>query len=408
MIWLRSFLFALIVALFGADALAAPAAPPPPITILISIDGFRPDYLERHATPTLSRLAAGGVVAAMRPSFPSVTFPNHYTLVTGLRPDRNGMINNTMEDPARPGVVFTINNRAVAGDPIWWNEATPIWISAERQGVRAGTMYWPGSEYEIHGARPSRYRVFDQSMSSFARADVLLSWLDAPVEQRPRFFTLYFDIVDSAGHHFGPDSLETTAAVAEVDAAIARLLRGLDARGYRNRVNYVIVADHGMTNVSPDRVVDLDASAPATAAHVVWDGPFAGLTPLGRHEADVEHALLGRHDHGECWRKGELPERFHYGANPRVPAIVCLADLGWVYHSTQMPPYPGSSAGNHGYDPAERDMAALFLAYGPAFRRGVQLPSFDNVSVYPLVARLIGVTPEPNDGDVADTAAALR
>ncbi|MFT3726588.1 MAG: ectonucleotide pyrophosphatase/phosphodiesterase [Terricaulis sp.] len=406
MTWLRSFVFALIVAAFSADALAAPA-PPPPITILISIDGFRPDYLNRGQTPTLSRLAQQGVLASMRPSFPSVTFPNHYTLVTGLRPDHHGMINNTMEDPSKPGVVFTINNRAVASDPLWWNEATPIWVTAEKQGVHTGTMFWPGSEYEIHGSRPSRYRVFDQAMSSFARVDVLLSWLDLPADQRPRFFTLYFDIVDSAGHHFGPDSTETTAAAAEVDASISRLLTGLDRRGYRNRVNYVIVADHGMTNVSAERVIELDPGAPATAAHVVWDGPFAGLTPLPGHEADVEHALLGRHDHGECWRKGEIPERFHFGNNARVPAIICLADLGWQYHSTQTPQYSGT-VGNHGFDPAEPDMAALFLAYGPAFKRGARLPSFDNVSIYPLVTHLIGVTPETNDGNLADTAAALR
>jgi predicted AlkP superfamily pyrophosphatase or phosphodiesterase len=407
--WLRSLLFVLIVGVCGADAFAAPVerAAPPPITILISIDGFRPDYLNRGQTPTLSRLASQGVLASIRPSFPSVTFPNHYTLVTGLTPDHNGMINNTMEDPGHPGVVFTINNRAVASQPFWWDEATPIWVTAERQGVHTGTMFWPGSEYEIHGVRPTRYRAFDQSLSSFARTDVLLSWVDSPEAQRPRFFTLYFDIVDTAGHHFGPDALETTAAAAEVDAAIGRLIAGLDARGYRNSVNYVIVADHGMTSVSADRVIDLDAAAPAAAAHVVWDGPFAGLTPLAGHGGDVERALLGRHEHGECWRKGEIPARFHYGSNPRIPAIVCLADLGWQYHSAQTPQYSGT-AGNHGFDPAEPQMAALFLAYGPAFKRGAHLPTFDNVSVYPLVAHLIGVAPETNDGNLADTAAALR
>jgi predicted AlkP superfamily pyrophosphatase or phosphodiesterase len=410
--WLRSFVLALCVAAASCATSNAPptsaAAPAQDITILISIDGFRPDYLDRGATPTLSRLAAEGVRASMRPSFPSVTFPNHYTLVTGLRPDRNGMINNRMEDPQRPGVVFTLQDRVVAADPIWWADGTPIWVSAERQGVRSGTMFWPGSEYEIGGVRPSRYRVFDQYLPSFARTDVLLSWLDLPAEQRPRFFTLYFDIVDNAGHRYGPDALETTAAASEVDAAIARLLAGLDARGYRGHANLVIVADHGMTSVSDDRVMEIEASVSAAQAHVVWDGPFAGLSPLPGHEAEVEAALLGRHGHGECWRKGEVPERFHFGAHRRVPAIICLADLHWRYHSAQLPPYGGSPAGNHGYDNAEPDMAALFLAYGPAFRAGATLPTFDNVSVYPLVAHLIGVTPEANDGHPADTAAALR
>ncbi|MBK6705430.1 MAG: 50S ribosomal protein L17 [Caulobacteraceae bacterium] len=159
---------------------------------------------------TLSQLAADGVRASMRPSFPSVTFPNHYTLVTGLHPGRHGLVNNRMEDSQRPGVAFTLQDRSVASDEIWWADGTPIWVTAERQGVRTGTMFWPGSEYEIHGQRPSRYRNFDQSLPGFARTDVLLSWLDLPDAERPRFFTLYFDLVDTAGHRFGRTRLRPT------------------------------------------------------------------------------------------------------------------------------------------------------------------------------------------------------
>jgi predicted AlkP superfamily pyrophosphatase or phosphodiesterase len=400
------FLLAL-ACVFAAALTPAPAhaqSSPRDTVILISIDGFRADYLDRGATPVLSRLAAEGVRAAMRPSFPSVTFPNHYALITGRWPDHNGMINNRMEDPERPGLVFALNDHVQAADQFWWDDATPLWVSAERAGVRAGTMFWPGSDIAIHGARPSHWRQFDQSLPGFARVDALLAWLDEPPAERPRFLTLYFDIVDTAGHHFGPDSLETMAA-AEVDSAVGRLVSGLARR--RIRADLVIVADHGMAAVSDDRIIDLDAGADASAAHVVWDGPFAGLTPLPGHEADVETALIGRKQHGECWRKGELPGRFHYGTHRRVPAIICLADLGWRYRSSQMPAYPGASLGAHGYDPAEPDMAALFIAEGPAFRRGVRLATFDNVSVYPLLAKLIGVAPEANDGDLAATQAAL-
>ncbi|MGQ0533518.1 MAG: alkaline phosphatase family protein [Caulobacteraceae bacterium] len=410
----RRFFLSALCALVLASCAHEAGAPPPEtapsedITILISLDGFRPDYLDRGATPALSRLAAEGVRASMRPSFPSVTFPNHYTLVTGLRPDRNGMINNRMEDPERSGVVFTLPDRTVAADPIWWADGVPIWVTAERQGVRTGTMFWPGSDYEIHGTRPSRWRTFDQALPGFARVDILLSWLDLPPPERPRFFTLYFDLVDTAGHRYGPDAMETTAAAAEVDAAIARLLSGLRTRGYEQHANLVIVADHGMAAVADERIINLDASVTAQQAHLVWDGPFAGLSPLPGHEAEVEAALLGRRDHGECWRKGELPDRFHYGAHRRVPAIICLADRGWRYRSVQLQQYPGVTLGAHGYDPADPEMAALFIAHGPALRSGVMLETFDNVSVYPLVARLIGVAPEPNDGDPSATAAALR
>ncbi len=376
------------------------------IVILISIDGFRDDYLSRGNTPTLAALAAEGAHASMAPSFPSVTFPNHYTLITGLRPDRNGMINNRMEDPERSGIVFALPDRVVAADPIWWVGGVPLWVSAERQGVRSGTMFWPGSDYELHGVRPSQWRAFDQNMPSFARVDTLLTWLDLPADTRSNFFTLYFDLVDTAGHRYGPDAIETNAAAAEVDAALARLLAGLRSRGLGENANLVIVADHGMSAISDERIIDL-ALAPESA-RVIWDGPFAGVAPVQGHEAETESALLGRRDHGECWRKGELPARFHYGTHRRVPAIICLADRGWRYRSVQLPQYPGPNRGAHGYDPADPEMAALFIAHGPAFRAGVELTPFENVSVYPLLARLIGIAPEPNDGALEDTAAALR
>lgn len=402
---------ALALALFVFVAACASASAPrqtagPAYTILISIDGFRPDYLDRGQTPTLSRMAAEGVRGSMRPSFPSITFPNHYTLVTGLRPDKHGVIYNRMEDPAHPGVVFALNAPQVTGEPYWWEDATPIWVTAERQGVHAGTMYWPGSEVVIHGVRPTRYRVFDQDLTSFARVDQLLTWMDAPEAERPTLYTLYFDIVDTAGHRYGPDSPDTTAAAAEVDASMARLLAGLEQRGLRERVNIVVVADHGMSATPEGQNIDLDRMAPNTVARVVWDGPFAGIQPQPGQEQALTQAMVGRREHGECWRKDQLPARFEYGTHRRIPMIICLADRGWRYRTASI--RQTASGGTHGYDPADPEMAAVFIANGPAFRRGVTLPAFDNVSVYPLIAQLAGVRPEQNQGDIADVSAALR
>ena len=391
----------LLVALSGPQAALAAGDP----LILISIDGFRADYLDRGLSPTLSALAQDGVRAeAMRPSFPSLTFPNHYTLVTGLRPDEHGIVNNTMEDPAIPGTTFTLANHAATGDERWWDDATPIWVTAERQGVRAGTMFWPGSDAAIHGVRPSLWKPYDKAFPAEARVDTVLSWLDLPEGQRPRFLTLYFEEVDTQGHAHGPDSSEVNTAIADVDGAIVRLVAGLKARGLFERANLVIVADHGMAAVPSGQAVYLDDLATAGSFRLVSGGAVAGVEPMAGREEEAQ-ALLGAHPHVDCWRKSQIPARLHYGAHRRVPSIVCLAQDGWALtvHTSR----GHAPAGQHGYDPADPHMAALFVAHGPAFARGVTLHPFDNVDVYPLMTTVLGVKPEPNDGRLEDVKAAL-
>jgi predicted AlkP superfamily pyrophosphatase or phosphodiesterase len=400
-------LAALLIALtLAACATTSPPAPGPrPLTILISIDGFRPDYLDRGVTPTLSALAASGVRASMRPSFPTKTFPNHYTLVTGLRPDRNGVVDNTMLDPDIPGVTFKMTDKLITADARWWNQATPIWVSAERAGVRTATMFWPGSDTAIQGVRPSLWRQFDQSVPADARTDQLLQWLDAPPAERARFATLYFDDVDTAGHRFGPNAPELNTAAAKVDAAVGRLLGGLKARGIA--ANLVIVADHGMAATPETQKVFYDDLLPADAARTITLGAFLSLYPNPGHEAQVAKALLAPHAHMQCWRKEDIPARYHYGANPRVPPYFCLPQTGWTISTRDYKPR-NPERGAHGYDPYAPEMAAIFIGEGPAFRQGVKLKPFDNVDVYPLLARLIGVKPEANDGKLSEVAAALR
>ena len=398
------------LALFcGLVLLAACATAPPrpvdrPLTILISIDGFRPDYLDRGVTPVLSGLAADGARAAMRPSFPSKTFPNHYTLVTGLRPDRNGIVENNMEDPAIPGVTFKMSNAEAVRDARWWNQGEPIWVAAERAGIVSATMFWPGSEAPIRGVRPRLWRPFDQSVPPDARVDQVLAWLDLPAADRPRLATLYFDDVDTAGHGFGPDSAEVNAAAARVDAALGRLQAGLKARGLP--ANLVVVADHGMAPMTAEREVFMDDVLPKAAYRSLTGGAFMTIYPAKGHEAEVERALLAPHARFECWRKADIPARFHYGKNPRVAPYFCLPQTGWRLTTRDYKP-SRPERGAHGFDPYSPEMAAVFVASGPDIRRGVVLPAFDNVSVYPLLARLVGVRPAPNDGKIRDVEAAL-
>ena len=382
----------------------APAAQPAgmtmaadaPVTILVSIDGFRPDYLTRGVTPNLNRLAAGGVSASMRPSFPSVTFPNHWTLVTGKVPDHNGIVSNKMEDPRRPGQTFTMAN----DDPFWWDEAEPIWVTAEKAGVRTATMFWPGANVGwggtpsphghglIDGAtRPEDWQQFNQAVTPTQRVDAVIDWLRRPAATRPRFVTLYFDTVDTAGHANGPYAPETTQAVATIDAQIGRLVAGLAA--LHQRANLVIVADHGMAATDTARVVAMDRIANPADYRLFDTGPFATLYPVPGHEAALAAALLKTHDHLTCWRKQDMPARLNYGTNPRIPPYVCLADDGWLVLKSA--PTEAVHGGMHGYDNRAPDMAALFIANGPAFAPGQRLAPFDNVSIAPLLRDLIGL-----------------
>lgn len=398
----------LFAALFaGLLTTASPAVAQNRPVILIGIDGFRADYLDRGVTPTLSRLAAEGATAGggMKPSFPSVTFPNFYTLVTGLHPDHHGLIYNVMRDPDLPGRTFTLGDRAEVMDRVWYGAAEPIWVTAEKAGLPTATMFWPGSEAAIGGVRPTYWLPFEQTVPSSARVNILLGWYTLPEPEQPRLATIYFDILDTAGHRFGPDSPEVNTTLAEVDAAVALLIQGLATRGIA--ANLVIVADHGMAAVSGDRVVMLDDRIEGSALTPTGLGAVATLDPVPGREAEVEAALLGASPHMECWRKGEVPERLAYGRHRRVPAIVCMAETGWTIGLRGRTDPARVRGGTHGYDNAAPEMRALFIANGPDIAGGVILPDMDSVDVQPLLGRLLGLTVPVGDGRVEDTAGAL-
>jgi predicted AlkP superfamily pyrophosphatase or phosphodiesterase len=384
-----------------AAAVSAPAHP----VILISVDGLRADYLRRGLTPNISALAARGVTTpAMRPSFPSLTFPNHYTLVTGLRPDRHGIVNNNMDDAVLGR--FAMSIKEAVGDARWWNGGEPIWVTAERAGIPTATMFWPGSDAAIRGVRPRNWLPFDGAKPEGERVDQVLAWLD--IKPQAGFATLYFDTVDHEGHSYGPDSAEVNKALTEVDRQIGRLLAGLQARGID--ANIVLVADHGMAQVSDDRRVFLDALIDTAKLKLVAGGAVAAINPAPGQEAAVRAALVKSHPHMTCWDKAAIPAALHYGRNPRVPAIICAAEPGWMIWLSLPRPDPsrGPLAGMHGYDPADPSMAAAFVAAGPGFRGGVVLPPFDNVDVHPLLLRLLGLPPMATDGNARTLAKALR
>jgi predicted AlkP superfamily pyrophosphatase or phosphodiesterase len=396
----------LLLGLAGAPAFAGGRDP----LILIALDGFRAEYLDRSETPNLAALGAEGVRAeAMRPSFPSVTNPNHYTLLTGLYPEHHGVVDNMMKDPALPGLWF---GGTEAGkddaDPRWWDGATPIWITAQRAGLKTASDGWPHDWVVIKGQVPTYIEPRNPSAHVAAQVDRVLSWLDLPADRRPDFIRLHLDPTDAIGHLFGPDAAPTNAAIRQADGAVGRLVTGLKSRGLYDKVNLIIVSDHGMTEVGPARTFKLADFVDPKSVDVSTFGSDMGVTPMPGHEAEVEKALLGRHPHLSCWKRAEIPAHLHYRDSPRIPPIFCLPDLGWLVVTPQGEKLYGGLRGDHGFDPNDPDMWAIFLAHGPGFRPGARLSVFDNVDVYPMMARLLGVKPEPNDGRLAEVAGALR
>ena len=407
---MRLLLIALAIILSACRPDAIP--PPRPIVVLVSIDGFRWDYLDRYEAPNLRKLADDGVRAeGLIPQFPSKTFPNHYTIVTGLRLASHGVISNNMRDAAIPGE-FSMANRDVLADPRWW-AGEPIWNTVEKQGGVAAAMFWPGSETVIGGGQATYWTPFDDDLPHAARVDRVLSWLKLPEGKRPSFLTLYYSDVDSSGHDEGPESAAVRDAVAAVDRSIGELVRGVTAAGLVDRVNYVIVSDHGMAQLSPDRRIVLDQFIDVAQADVVDWAPVLALSP---RDGDVEKlyaALKNKHPHLAVYRREELPAEYGLTGHPRLPAVIGIADEGWYITSKREvarwgQPERNAPGGTHGYDARLKSMHGLFIASGPRFRSGLVVKPFENIHVYELMCAVLGVTPAKNDGDPAVTRDMLR
>ena len=399
----------LLLPLVACSAMPRPApAPSAQPLLLVSIDGLRADALGRGDTPVLDRLAREGVHAAwMQPSYPVLTFPNHYTLVTGLRPDRHGVVHNSMKDPQLGR--FLVADAEAAKLTAWW-QAEPLWTRAERAGIATAVWAWPGVGAAHDGVLPRYRQAFDAGIPLEARVQRIAGWMLAPQGPAPGLVAMYLENVDRAGHDHGPHAPATHAAIRAVDAAIGQLLAQLHAGGITP--NVVVVSDHGMTDTPASQFIAVEDIASREEAEVVSIGQVIGLVPRPGHAQALHARLPGRHPHYRCWNRADIPARLHYGSHPRVPPIVCQMDEGWnaLGRATlERRNADGShDRGAHGYDPQLASMRAVFLAHGPAFRSGVQLPGFDNVDLHPLLARLLGLELAPGDGDPRTLEPALR
>ena len=390
----------------GTGGVNDPAVRSRPHVVLVSFDGFHPGYFARFDTPSFDLLATRGMRAAGLVSvFPSLTFPGHYSIATGLHPEAHGMVGNRFYDPAR-GAEFSYRRRDDAQDGSWWG-GEPIWVTAEKQGMVSAAFFFPGTEADIGGVRPSHWRPYDGRVPNRERIDQVLAWLALPPAQRPHLVTLYFSLVDSAGHRLGPDHPDMRGSVESADALLGRLMDGIDALPHADRVALVVVSDHGMAAPDPDETTVLPDVADLAGVLLVGAGPAVSV-----HVGDPERAralrdrLDARLVHARAYLREELPEHLHASGNARLGDLLVMpTGMGMV----QLSPDDRPPAGMHGWDPTLPEMHGIFLAAGPGIAAGVGLPAVDAVDVYPLVAHLLGLTPNPEiAGSLAPFATALE
>ncbi|MEP7095618.1 MAG: ectonucleotide pyrophosphatase/phosphodiesterase [Flavobacterium sp.] len=369
--------------------------------VLVSMDGFRWDYAKHFKLQNLDKIAQEGIHAkSMRPSYPSKTFPNHYAIVTGLYPDHHGIINNAFYDSIL-NESFSLSTNAKNDSRFYGGN--PIWNVAEQQGVKAASFFWPGSDTDQK--RPGICKKYDGEIPYETRIDTVMKWLQLPEKQRPHLITLYFDQPDETGHTFGPLSPENEKMTRKMDSIMGQLSSRLDNLSIGKEINLIIVSDHGMTNISNDKkVVILDYLKPEWLGYKVVINPVMSLQAKPGFQDSIAEALK-KVPHIKFWRAGKLPKRLHYGTNPRVHDFVIEAEKGYSLVSDKNQKVKG---GTHGYDNKNKDMQAIFYAKGPAFKVDKVVGSFQNVSVYPLIAHILGLQIDEVDGELSEVKSMLR
>lgn len=363
--------------------------------VLVSMDGFRWDYGKQFNLPNLKQISKQGVHAkSMRPSYPSKTFPNHYAIVTGLYPDHHGIINNVFYDSAL-NESFSLSTKAKNDSRFYGGN--PIWNVAEQQGVKTASFFWPGSD--IDQKNPSIYKNYDNKIPYETRINTVIKWLELPEKERPHLITLYFDEPDHTGHNFGPLSPENKKMVIKMDSIMGELSRKLDQLAIGKQINLIIVSDHGMADISNDKkVAVLDYLKPEWLGYKEVINPIMSLQAKSGYTDSIAQALK-KVPHIKFWKSSEVPKRLHYGTNPRVHDFVIEAEKGYSLVTKKDQNIKG---GTHGYDNKNKDMHAIFYAKGPAFKVDKEVGTFQNVSVYPLIAHLLGLKIEEVDGKFSE------
>ena len=363
------------------------------LTIVVSLDAFRWDYPTIYNTPWLDSIAANGVAATMVPSYPSSTFPNHFTLATGLVPDHHGIVNSQFWAPEK-GELFSMGDSATRYNPYYFG-GEPIWVTAKKQGVKSASIYWVGSDVAIQGLYPDYYLRWDNEprLTYPQRVEEALRIAKLPESERPSLLMVYFDEPDWTTHHYGPVAEESEAVIEQLDSLMGILYRGLKELDYG--VNLIVTSDHGMTEISDDRFISIEQSVnPDWVERIVSTNPTSIFCKEGCRDSLFNQ--LSKVKHISVWRKEEVPAHLNYGTSNHLGDLIVAPDLGWQFATT-----PRGLKGAHGYDINEPDMQIIFRACGPDFKRGYTLPhSFSNVDLYSILAELLKIEPAKTDGSL--------
>ncbi len=371
-------------------------------TVIISLDGSRWDYADYYDMPFFDSLATVGVKARMEPSFPSSTFPNHYTMATGLVPDHHGLVNNSFWNPDTQHD-YAIRDNEARFDPRYYG-GEPIWITAQKQGVKCGVVYWVGSDIPVGpegNELPAYYRHWDAEphWTFEERCDEIVRLLSLPEEDRPRLVMGYFDEPDHQGHVHGPFSPECKEMAEHMDSLMHSLYLRLKALPVGKNLNFILAGDHGMTDISPERFV-----AGRDVVPEEWVERISGNLPTSiwvkEGYVDSLYNRLKKVEHLNVWKHGEVPAYLNYGTSNRLGDLIVSPELGWQFNFA-----PSRNHGAHGFDPTETDMMVAFRAVGPDFKEGYEAPftegeksAFHNTDLYPMLCKLLGVKPAPVDG----------
>lgn len=375
--------------------------------LLISIDGFMNEYLDRNETLNFDRFIDGGVKAEhLIPVFPTKTFPNHYSIATGLFVENHGVISNSFPDDSLEGR-FSYGPQDSENDERWWG-GEPIWTTVELQGKTSATMFWPGTEASINGVRPTKWVDYDGSLDNYARIDSVMQWLDPAGDVNADFATLYFSDVDSRGHSYGPNSPEVDEAVVEADALLGYLLERITELNLSDQLNILITSDHGMAELSDDKIIFIDEIIDMNDVRVIDWTPVALLQPDEGKKEEIYRTLKKNEENYQVYKKEDLPREYNFTNHHRIPEIIMIADVSWTITSRSFYEQRGLIAGTHGYDHRAPEMATIFYASGPALKQGEVVAPFQSVHLYELMANLLNVEPAENDGNLGEVRSLLR